>query len=94
MTADPVARDAMALINCEFRGDKAGADAILDQCDLRAVAKFFAGFGATALRQASGNAPNDRLVQGTGSLLLKMADDSWMPPSGEVGGARGFSATS
>jgi hypothetical protein len=94
MNWPPEASDGAALLACQLRGDEAGADVILDGCDLRAVVKFFMGFSAAALRQASGHAPDDTLVQGTDRLLLRIADESRMPPSGEDGGGRGFTATS
>jgi hypothetical protein len=76
MTRDPAARDALALITCELRGDKAGATVLLEECDLPEVAKFLAQLMAGALQRISGGAPNEALVQMTGKYLLGMADDS------------------
>ena len=80
MTRDPAARDALALMACELRGDEAGAAVILDDCDLREVVKFLAGFGAAALRRASGNAPNDALAQLAGEHLLRLENELAMNP--------------
>jgi hypothetical protein len=76
MTRDPAARDALALITCELRGDTAGADVILGGCDLREVAKVLAQFSADGLRLVSRRAPDAMLVKLTREHLLKLADDS------------------
>jgi hypothetical protein len=75
MSGDPVSRDALALITCELRGDEAGADIILDECDLREVARFLAGLAAGGLRRLSGNAPTEDLVEMARKHLLRLADD-------------------
>jgi hypothetical protein len=75
MTRDPAARDALALINCELRGDKAGANVLLEECDLQKVAKFLAYLMAGALRRISDGAPAEELAEMTGKYLLEMAED-------------------
>ena len=76
MTRDPAARDALALITCELRGDKAGAKLLLEECDLQEVAKFLAYLVAGALRRISDGAPTEELVQMTGKYLLEMAKNA------------------
>jgi hypothetical protein len=76
MTRDPAARDALALIACELRGDEAGATVLLEECDPQEVAKFLAYLMAGALRRISGGAPTEALAQMTGKFLLELADDS------------------
>ena len=75
MTSDPAARDALALIACELRGDETGAAVLLEECDQQEVAKFLAYLVAGALRRISGGAPAEELAQMTGKYLLGMAED-------------------
>ena len=74
MTRDPAARDALALITCELRGDKAGGEIILDECDLREVTKVLTTFAVDGIRRVSHHAPDALLVQMTGEHLLRLAD--------------------
>jgi hypothetical protein len=76
MAVDAATRDALALMAAELRGDEAGVAALLDGCDLRAVAVVLAGFAAEAVRLAGGRTVVDSdLSELLGRHLLRAAED-------------------
>ncbi|WP_269858747.1 hypothetical protein [Streptomyces sp. RPT161] len=70
-------RDALAVMAAHLRDDDEGVQALLDGCDVRAVAVVLAGFAAEAVRLAGHREVTDGdLARVVGAHLRRIAKEA------------------